>query len=105
MKEIISRYKAGEITLEEANAQLKEAGAGFYLTGDKRAGWTESQLEQDFFDLPEEAKARKEGGWPDKPDMGRRVELAGLTVVQNTAAGRFAVGYDESGYCTGAQRL
>ena len=35
--EIIAKYTSGEATLEETNAKLEEAGAGFYLDPERHA--------------------------------------------------------------------
>ena len=39
---------------------------------------------------------------PDKPDMSRRQELAGLTVAQRTRGGIYDVTYDGLGYAVKA---
>ena len=38
INDIMEQYKAGKITLEEANAKLKEAGANFSLDPNKNPG-------------------------------------------------------------------
>ena len=41
---------------------------------------------------------------PATPDMSRRIDLAGQTVVQKTAFGEYKVTYDENGYAVNAIR-
>ena len=90
---IVEAYKAKEITAEEANKALAEAGEKFRFDPDKVGrGWTEAQMAAGF--KPGEATVEV----PDKPDMSRRQELAGLTVAQRTKGGIYDVTYDELGY-------
>ena len=55
INDIIDRYKAGEITLEEANWQLKAENAGFTLDPEQNhgGGWTQEELEQGFIPAKE----------------------------------------------------
>ena len=54
INDIIDRYKAGEITLEEANRQLKAENAGFTLDPEQNpGGWTQEELEQGFIPAQE----------------------------------------------------
>lgn len=104
IKEIMEKYTAGEITMEEANAQLAEAAAGFHLvalTEEERAAQKQREDEEGTIDIGR----GNEPVLPKKPDMRRRKELAGLVVIQKTAAGRFAVTYDEDGYAVKAKRV
>lgn len=99
IQKIMDDYKAGEITMEEANAKLKEVGANFFLRP--------LTAEQ------EEAKAKKEAerkaAMPKtvlhKPDMRRRKDLAGMTVTQQVKRWNYAVTYDENGYAVSAKKL
>lgn len=105
MNEIINKYKAGEITVDEANEKLREAGAGYYLkplTEEERAAKKEREDIAGFFEVPE---GQRKPTYPQKPDMGRNKDLAGFTVVQKTVAGLFAVEYDEDGYAVKAVRI
>lgn len=100
MEKIISKYQSGEITIEEANAELAKIGAGFHLEEGKGPGWTEAEMAAGFTDAPEE----KTPVLPEKPDMRRRTDLKGQTVIQKTGAGEFRVTYDENGYAVRAFR-
>nr|DAT63420.1 MAG TPA: antilipopolysaccharide factor, Lipid A binding protein [Caudoviricetes sp.] len=101
INDIMEQYKAGKITVEEANAKLKEAGANFSLDPNKNpgGGWTKEEMEQGFTPATGEHVV-----YPDKPDLSRRKELAGQVVEQKTNAGRFDVTYDELGYAVKATR-
>ncbi len=100
INDIMEKYKAGEITIEEANAQRKEADAGFSLNPEKNpgGGWTEAEMAEGF--MPGEERE----ALPKTPDMRRRKELAGQIVEQETASGPFMVEYDEDGYAVKATR-
>ena len=103
VNEIMEKYKAGEITLEEANEQLKSAGAAFHLepmTDEERAAKKQREDEEGFIPATEAAEVL-----PKTPDMRRRKELAGQVVRQRTKAGRYDVTYDEDGYAVKAKRV
>ena len=55
INDIIHNYKAGKISPEEANRQLKAEGAGFTLDPEKNpgGGWTQEELEQGFIPAKE----------------------------------------------------
>lgn len=90
---IAEAYKAKEITAEEANKALSEAKAIFRFDPDKAGrGWTEEEMAAGF--KPGDPAVEV----PDKPDMSRWQELAGLTVAQRTKGGIYDVTYDELGY-------
>ena len=90
---IVEAYKAKEITADEANKALAEAGALFRFDPHKAGpGWTEEEMAARF--KPGDPAVEV----PDKPDMSRRQELAGLTVAQRTKGGIYDVTYDELGY-------
>ena len=96
VNEIMEKYKAGEITVEEANEQLKSAGAAFHLepmTDEERAAKKQREDELGFIPATEEAKPL-----PKTPDMRRRKDLAGQVVRQTTKAGVYDVTYNEDGY-------
>lgn len=94
--EILTKYSNGEITLEAANLALDEIGAGYHLEPKATDGWTAEEMAQGFRPgVP--AKAR-----PDAPDMSRRNDLAGQTVMQETKTATYAVTYDENGYAVKA---
>ncbi len=101
IEEILEAYKNGGKTAEEANAELKEAGANFHLDAGKNpsGGWTQAEMDAGF--LPGSPDTPK----PDKPDMGRVIPLAGQTVLQECRGGRYAVTYDGDGYAVKAARL
>lgn len=101
INEILAQYKAGEITAEEANAALKEAGANFSLDPSKNpsGGWTAAEMAEGF------RPGKPVKVLSDKPDMGRKTELAGMTVRQKTRHGLFAVTYDEDGYAVRASKM
>ena len=90
---IVEAYRTSKITAEEANKALSEAKANFRFDPDKAGrGWTEAEMAAGF--IPGEPAVEL----PDKPDMSRRQELAGLTVAQRTKGGIYDIYYDELGY-------
>lgn len=100
---IIERYKTGELTIDEANAELKAAGAGFSLkplTDEERAAKAAQECAEGACDIGVQPKHL-----PDRPDMSRRTDLAGMTVVQETKAGRYEVEYKEDGYARSAKKI
>ena len=103
VNEIMEKYKAGEITVEEANEQLKSAGAAFHLepmTDEERAAKKQREDDLGFIPATEEAKPL-----PKTPDMRRRPNLGGQVVIQHVQSGYFAVPYDENGYAGKARRV
>lgn len=101
MKEIFKKYSAGEITLEEANEQLKPFGLSLsHRTEEELETKREAEREGEFLDIGREPECL-----PDRPDTSRRKDLAGLTVIQKTKAGDYAVTYAEDGYHVCSQRV
>ena len=103
VNEIMEKYKAGEITVEEANEQLRQQGANFHLepmTDEERAAKKQREDELGFIPATEEAKPL-----PKTPDMRRRKDLAGQVVRQKTKSGLYDVTYDADGYAVKARRL
>ena len=103
VNEIMEKYKAGEITMEEANEQLRQKGATFHLehmTDEERAARKQREDEEGFLPATEEAKPL-----PRTPDMRRRKDLAGQAVRQMTKSGPFDVTYDADGYAVKARRV
>ena len=103
VNEIMEKYKAGEITVEEANEQLRQQGANFHLepmTDEERAAKRQREDEQGYIPATEEAKPI-----PKTPDMRRRKDLAGQVVRQMTRSGPFDVTYDADGYAVKARRV
>ena len=107
INETMSKYNAGEITLEQANEELKKAEAGFHLdpkknvlTEEERTAQEQREDEEGFIPATEEAEVL-----PKTPDMRRRKELAGQVVRQRTKAGRYDVTYGEDGYAVKAKRV
>ena len=103
VNEIMEKYKAGEITVEEANEQLKSAGAAFHLepmTDEERAAKKQREDELGFIPATEEGKPL-----PKTADMRRRTDLAGQVVRQMTKSGPFDVTYDADGYAVKARRV
>lgn len=103
VNEIMEKYKAGEITVEEANEQLRQQGANFHLkpmTDEERAAKKQREDELGFIPATEEAKPL-----PKTPDMRRRKDLAGQVVRQMTRSGPFDVTYDADGYAVKAHRV
>ena len=103
LNEIMEKYKAGEITMEEANEQLRQKGATFHLehmTDEERAARKQREDEEGFLPATEEAKPL-----PRTPDMRRRKDLAGQVVRQMTRSGPFDVTYDADGYAVKARRV
>ena len=103
VNEIMEKYKAGEITVEEANEQLKSAGASFHLeplTDEERAAKKQREDELGFIPATEEGKPL-----PKTADMRRRPDLAGQVVRQHTRAGDFDVTYTDAGYAVSAKKV
>lgn len=103
VNEIMEKYKAGEITVEEANKQLRQQGANFHLepmTDEERAAKKQREDELGFIPATEEAKPL-----PKTPDMRRRKDLAGQVVRQTTKSGVYDVTYNEDGYAVKARRV
>ena len=103
VNEIMEKYKAGEITVEEANEQLKSAGAAFHLepmTDEERAAKKQREDELGFIPATEDGKPL-----PNTADMRRRKDLAGQVVRQMTRSGPFDVTYNEDGYAVKASRV
>ena len=101
VNEIMEKYKAGEITVEEANAALTEYGICLKpLTDEERAAKKQQEDEQGYIPATEEANPL-----PKTPDMRRRPNLAGQMVIQHVQSGYFAVPYDENGYAGKARRV
>ena len=103
VNEIMEKYKAGEITVEEANEQLRQQGANFHLepmTDEERAAKKQREDELGFIPATEEGKPL-----PKTADMRRRPDLAGQVVRQHTRAGDFDVTYDADGYAVKALRV
>lgn len=100
---IIERYKSGELTLEQANAKLSAVGASYYLkplTDEERAEKAAKEYAEGTIDIGQTPKHL-----PEKPDLGRKTELAGLNVLQATKRGRFLVTYDADGYAVESKRV
>ena len=103
VNEIMEKYKAGEITVEEANAWLKDLGAGYSfqtLTDEERAAKKQREDELGFIPATEEGKPL-----PKTADMRRRPDLAGQVVRQTTKSGLYDVTYDADGYAVKASRV
>ena len=103
VNELMEKYKAGEITVEEANEQLKSAGAAFHLepmTDEERAAKKQREDELGFIPATDEAKPL-----PKTADMRRRKDLAGQVVRQKTKSGLYDVTYNEDGYAVKARRV
>lgn len=103
VNEIMEKYKAGEITVEEANKQLRQQGANFHLepmTDEERAAKKQREDEEGFIPATEESEVL-----PKTPDMRRRKDLAGQVVRQMTRSGPFDVTYDADGYAVKARRV
>ena len=103
VNEIMEKYKAGEITVEEANEQLRQQGANFHLepmTDEERAAKKQREDEEGFIPATEEAEVL-----PKTPDMHRRKDLAGQVVRQTTKSGLYDVTYGADGYAVKARRV
>ena len=70
VNEIMEKYKAGEITVEEANKQLRQQGANFHLepmTDEERAAKKQREDEQGYIPATEEEmRATTIGHFPDQ---------------------------------------
>ena len=103
VNEIMEKYKAGEITVEEANEQLRQQGANFHLepmTDEERAAKKQREDELGFIPATEEGKPL-----PKTADMRRRPDLSGQVVRQHTRAGDFDVTYTDAGYAVSAKKV
>ena len=104
INETMSKYTAGEKTLEETNEALKEAGVTEFhlehMTEEELAAKREREDEEGFIPATEEAEVL-----PKTPDMRRRKDLAGQVVRQMTRSGPFDVTYDADGYAVKARRV
>ena len=103
VNEIMEKYKAGEITVEEANKQLRQQGANFHLepmTDEERAAKKQREDELGFIPATEEGKPL-----PKTADMRRRKDLADQVVRQKTKSGLYDVTYDADGYAVKARRV
>ena len=103
VNEIMEKYKAGEITVEEANNQLRQQGANFHMepmTDEERAAKKQREDELGFIPAAEEGKPL-----PKTADMRRRPDLAGQVVRQKTKSGLYDVTYNEDGYAVKARRV
>ena len=101
LEEIMMAYKNGEKTVEETNAALDAIGANIHIDPNKNpgGGWTEAEMEKGF--IPCEATV----ALPNRPDMSRNMNFAGLVTVQKTNSGKYHVFYDEDGYATKAVKI
>lgn len=98
---IINRYKRGEITLEQANAEL--AGSGIYLTAltdEEQAAKAAKEYAEGTIDIGQEPLRL-----PERVDLARYKERAGMQIVQATKHGKFLVTYDEDGYAVKSTRI
>lgn len=103
IRDIIKLYEDGELTLEAVNKRLLEEGAGITLkplTDEERAEKEARECAEGTCDI-----GRQPLHLPDRPDMSRRKDLAGRTVVQQTKAGQYEVEYDEGGYARCAKKV
>lgn len=103
VNEIMEKYTAGEITLEQANEQLRQQGVNFHLkplTDKERAAKKQREDELGFIPATEEAEVL-----PKTPDMHRRKDLAGQVVRQHTRTGDFDVTYTDAGYAVSAKKV
>lgn len=101
--EIILKYKNREITREEANKELTEAGASFSfmaLTTEELDAKRKAEMEGEFIDI-----GRKVERIQARPDMKRNKDLAGLVVRQFTKIGQFDIHYNEDGYAVKSVRV
>ena len=99
----MEEYTAGEKTLEETNNTLKEAGANFHLTH-------LTDEEREAKKLREDAEGtidigREPERLPNRPNMRRRTDLAGQTVLQKTKRGLYQGTYTEDGYALKAKKV
>ena len=97
---IINEGKRSGKTIEEINAELKEAGANFHLNPDGGiAGWSDKEMEEGFMPGEPAKDAQR------TVDMRRREDLAGTKQIQCIPGGKFEVEYDELGYAVKAVRV
>lgn len=101
--DIILQYKNGKITREEANRILAAEGATYSLkalTAEELDAKRQAEMEGEFIDI-----GRKVERIPDRPDMKRNKDLAGLVVRQFTKIGQYDVHYNEDGYAVKSVRV
>lgn len=102
-KEIMEKYNNGEITMEEANKQLK----GVYLSERTPEELAEKKAREDaegYFKPEDRGLEPKRKITLERPDMRRNKELANDSEYQWTKQGKFEVFYDADGYATKAVR-
>lgn len=99
--EILRKYGDGEITREEANAELDKLDAGIHLQEKGEGGWTDQEMAEGFLPPAEEQPEKL----PEGLDHSRHVERANLTVLQRTRMGTFATSYNEKGYAVKSVRV
>ena len=98
IEEATALYKAGEISVEEVNAYLKEQKAGYIFDPATATDEKKQREDQEGFFNPEDRGLKRKPTYLAKPDKSRRTDLAGEVVRQFTGVGTFDVYYDEDGY-------
>lgn len=100
-EDIINEGKKQGAPVEAINAELKAAGANFYLNPDGGvAGWTEQEMKEGFIPAETEPEAL-----PQTLDTHRREDLAGTVQIQRIVGATYEVTYDEDGYFIKASRV
>ena len=100
--EIIRAYTDGTTSLEATNAALEAEAAGFHLSPREETGWTEAEMREGFIQPAESSRKKAK---PARPDMRRRMDLAGQSVIQATKTGKYEVTYDQDGYALVAKSI
>lgn len=98
--EIITKGLEDGKTYEEINAELREAGATFYLDAEgKIPGWSEAEMAEGFKPGAPAQKVQR------KVDMSRKMEFAGTVQEQKVLGVTYKVHYNEDGYAVKATRV
>ena len=108
MSEIMEKYNAGELTLEQANEELRAIGADISLnlrTEEELAAKKAREDAEGYFKPEDRGLTPKPKIILKRPDMKPRKDLAGTSEIQVTKQGRYEVFYNEDGMAYMAIRV
>lgn len=106
--QLTEAFQTGKVSREELNTGLKELAAGYSFkerTEEELAAKKQREDAEGFFKPEDRGLKPREMPTLKRPDMKRRKDLAGQTVLQRTRQGKFEVNYDEDGYAVRAKRV